>query len=580
MSSVLPPSLPTSAAQTAGAVLSPLTVADKASAAALAQLLPGSTLQGQVQVNTATNQITIATDTAGTLTLQAKGAVAEALTPGADVTLQVVPAPDGQMTLRVLAVDGQAVARPLNLPPPPNLLNALPNVVLPDPTAANAAQAPAPSPPQPAAPGLLATLVRPAVLPPTGPGASTPPAAITVMAENTLAASEAVTPSSSPSPAAAPVSLPPQSGGLPPNLPTGTTVAVLIQEVISPTSPPAAAAISAAPASTASGAAAADTAAAKPAPAAGNGVPPALSGPAPATDSSAPAILTGKVVGTIPGQRVMVETPIGTLSLPPVAALKPDVLVRLQVVSPPMPPPVDEAAAGPQGGGDPVKVLTEAAAAALAQDDPVLQQVMADVPQLDTRLAATLSLFAKAVDRRLGQGGGETAAEEGEAAAIDPKSMAGKASNALRQMAGEAARYVGQDGAWLGFKVPVDTGGLIAPVQFFVRQPPQDDGTVQRDGDEKGSGGLAHNRDQRFLVELHLTRLGRFQMDGLVQRTDKRFDLIVRTQDPLPRDMRNDITDLFITTTEAAGSRGSVIFQAGGRFVGLTKAAGPTKMTI
>lgn len=585
MSTVLPSSLPLSPAQSAGAVLTPLTLADAASAGAVAELSQGTVLDGQVEQKTGTNQIVVQTGTAGTLTLQAKGAVAEVLTPGASVALQVVPGPDGQMALRVLSVDGQALARPLNLPTPLPLSELLPEIpVMPQAAAASAVVAPAPVlPPM----GLVATVIRPSdgpVVPPMSP---------------VLTDGQDV-PVASGSSLSTPLSSSVQSGGLPPDLPVGTTVTLRILQVtdVAPTAaeavPSEGELVTVPPPSQI----ATPQASVSPDLAVGNesGGPQssssgALSAAPPpmqedqAQEQFSPSglpVLGGRVVGTVPGQRTNVATPIGVLSLPPVAALKPNADVRFEVISSPVLPEADDQAESNLGGTDPIKVLNDGMAAlASSGEQQTLQQILSTLPQLDVRLAASLSMLMKTMDRQSGRIASEKEDEDtDEIEALGGKDVAARMTGALRQMAADVMEHSGQDGTWTGFKLPVNTGDLILPVQFFVRQPASEDRRVQLDGDDKGTGGVAKNRDQRFLVELMLSRLGRFQMDGLVQRTDKRFDLIVRTGQPLSRQVRNDITDLFITTTEAAGSRGSVVFQSGGRFVSVVKTSEHTKMTV
>ena len=588
MSTILPPSLPTTTAQSAGTVLSPLTLANTASAEALSELSPGTMVEGQVQAKTGTNQMTITTDNAGTLTVQAKGAAADVLTPGAKVALQVVPGPDGQLALRIVSVDSQALARPITLSTPPILPDLPVADVLPETNAAAAVVPPTVSAPPP---GLVATVIRPAV---TGDLPVVLPATVTASAAPAASTSPASSTASVDSGAAA-ASAPVLDGGLPANLPVGTTVGVRILDVSQggggvPSSPagsngtPVAAAQ--VPATATNGPASAVPAPAGPVK---DTLPPLMQSlsadpvPPDSTEPSLP-ILEGKVVNTVPGQRANVETPIGTLSLPPVAALKPNVDVRFEVVSPPVLPQSDSADDDSPQNHDPIKVLNDGLATLMAEgDSPTLQQVMAAIPQLDERLAASLSAFAKNIDRQTAVEEDEGEEDEGgseQVGASEGKDTAARMNGALRQMASEVTEHQGQEGSWQGFKIPLDVGGLITPVQFFVRQPPSDDGRVTLDGDENGSGGTARNRDKRFVVELMLSRLGRFQMDGLVQRTDKRFDLIIRTQQHLPRQMRNDITDLFLTTTEASGSRGSVTFQAGGRFVSVVKAGDQTKISI
>jgi hypothetical protein len=120
---------------------------------------------------------------------------------------------------------------------------------------------------------------------------------------------------------------------------------------------------------------------------------------------------------------------------------------------------------------------------------------------------------------------------------------------------------------------------MVDTIRLDVRQP------VDPDQDRAGSGrgGKDQGQEHRFVVDLDLSRLGRLQMDGLVQRADKRFDLILRMETPFSSEMRRDITQLFIGTIEAIGIKGGVTFQGGGRFLSFPPSqasAPPTAITI
>jgi hypothetical protein len=297
------------------------------------------------------------------------------------------------------------------------------------------------------------------------------------------------------------------------------------------------------------------------------------------TDPARGSILDGKVVTVVPGQRATVATPVGLISLPAVPDLKAQASVRLQVVSAPVLPPEDVPSV--EVFSDPINTLSVGLAQLTGNGDSVLaQKLMAFLPQLDGKLSANLALFVKAMDRQSGRVKlDDHTIDELEKSA--GKTLASRMAGAFKQLEKSVTDHAGQDGLWKGFTIPVATGDLILPVQLYIRQTPQDHHSVDPDGhQDSDSGGVSKARDHRFLVELMLSRLGRLQMDGLVQRADKRFDLIIRTHHPLPKEMRNDITDLFITTTEAAGSRGSVTFQAGGRFIAMVLNADHTKMNI
>jgi hypothetical protein len=78
----------------------------------------------------------------------------------------------------------------------------------------------------------------------------------------------------------------------------------------------------------------------------------------------------------------------------------------------------------------------------------------------------------------------------------------------------------------------------------------------KKQDDDKG------DTETRFVLDVGLSRLGRIQLDGLIGERDKRLDLIIRSQQPLPGAMRNDIRDIFINAGEITGMKGGLSFQA------------------
>jgi hypothetical protein len=65
----------------------------------------------------------------------------------------------------------------------------------------------------------------------------------------------------------------------------------------------------------------------------------------------------------------------------------------------------------------------------------------------------------------------------------------------------------------------------------------------------------------RFLITMNMSRLGAMQMDGLSQ--SKRLDLIVRSENPLPAALPNELREIYIRTLEALGLTGTIGFQTG-----------------
>ncbi len=454
-----------------------------------------------------------------------------ALPAGTQLTLQVAGSADA-VVLRLVAVNGRALG---------------PGAVLlpgsPAPVAGPATPAPPAGgavPPDAALPaGLTATLLRPAV--------------------------------------------PPSGAPLPP----GTRLIVLIADVAPPTAGEAAA-----PAPASLPPMAADPGSAAPPPEAGNPTPATPSSSAPSSSASSgttlpdmaapeaptPAAATasagadqlvslpGMVTAHAPGNLALVDTPFGTLSLPAAEALPVGAAVRFELAASPLPPPTAPAAAGPPGlGGQGWPALADAIATlAQAEDTLALQQLVRLMPQINPQLAATLSLFANALrDDDVGEIF-DVVAEHGLEKA-GRRDLAARLKDDLEALADESGRAVG-GGDWRCFTMPLLDGAVVTPVHLYVRQPPED-------GEGGASAGSRRGRENRFLVQVDLSRLGRLQLDGLVQRESKRFDLIIRTATPLPEDMRRDILGLFAATGDVVGTKGSVTFQPGGRFVDLPPAA-------
>jgi hypothetical protein len=63
------------------------------------------------------------------------------------------------------------------------------------------------------------------------------------------------------------------------------------------------------------------------------------------------------------------------------------------------------------------------------------------------------------------------------------------------------------------------------------------------------------------MLDVELSRIGPLQIDGLVR--DKRLDLVVRTREALPDEMRHDINRIFSDAGDITGFKGVLTFQAG-----------------
>lgn len=554
-------------------------------------LIPGQILQGQILPAAAdglsAGLLAIGTAQSGTVVVQAKGASADLAGQAQTVTVQVVAGPDGTVSLRLLAVDGQAVGRGLpGAPSLPGLINPLQI----DTGAAGQSGTAAPAlQPSSADPGAAAT-----EMPSPGPRADVPQGFVATVIRSATDAGTAVLPSL---PGGRTVSLPSP-------LAVGTTLTLRIRDVIAapaptvpspPESPgeisPAGQSVQAQPALAEGAAGDIPDGAAVPRPGqsppladelpAAASIPDGESVPSPSSASPAPA-LAGRVTTLVAGQRAVVETVAGTLSMPASPALKLQSLVLFDMVGQPSPPdPTAQTGGGwSQPGPQMAQSLGEALAVlASAGQEADAQRLLAAIPQLDARLAASMSVFLKAVDK----GSSRELFDERDALTevlgkAGKKSVAERLTQALEGVEKEAEEPVA-DGQWRAFTMPLwnPFQGEVDPIRLYVRQQiasAQDQGS--------GQGGKEPGQEHRFVVDVTLSRLGRLQMDGLVLRADKRFDLILRMEQPFTAEMRRDIAQLFTLTTEAVGVKGGVSFQ-GGRFLsfppGQTKAP-PTAITI
>lgn len=83
-------------------------------------------------------------------------------------------------------------------------------------------------------------------------------------------------------------------------------------------------------------------------------------------------------------------------------------------------------------------------------------------------------------------------------------------------------------------------------------------------GDEQGTGGQRDdNKGSRFLIDITLSRLGPIQLDGLVR--SGRFDLILRSHQPLEPEVRANLIEVFRNSLETVGFSGGLGFQSGAK---------------
>lgn len=302
------------------------------------------------------------------------------------------------------------------------------------------------------------------------------------------------------------------------------------------------------PAATATAAAAA---APSPAPAASAAAAAPLSQSAPALPSSLP----GTVAPNTHAGQPLVQTDLGLVVLSGAPSLSPGTRVTLQVSGPAVRPDVAAAAsttAGPWSG------LSQAISA-LGQSDPAAAaRLTAALPQLGPRLAEGMVAFAAAAQSgALRPMFGDRAAQALERAGRGD--VARRLIEDLRLGEPQSQREAG--GEWRVMQMPLLHGDVVDPIRLYLRRP---DG--QGDGDGEG-GGKSGDQGQRFVVDVTLSSLGRLQIDGLMRRSTRRLDVLVRSALPLPAEMRVEIGRIFADCCSASGVSGEAGFQVTRRFI-------------
>lgn len=546
MSSVLPPSAPTLTLSNGGAPVVVSAVGDSKALQALAQ---GSTLEVVALSRSSRGVLEVMTEQ-GPLQLKVQPpATLPPVPQGARLLLQV-----GEGGLNMLAINGRPLAG-VTLPGAglPHAAGLVPN-------AGGQAGPLAPQQGQPQNPvsGGLAPLALTAA-----PGAApSPPLGITA----TLVRPAQNTPFQG-------LVTPPQPGQMPPaNLPPGTQLTVRIAGIDPPPFPPVAGQAATLPGQAN---AAQHGVQQRPLPLPQNPAPmPPSSALPPLSPTSAAPVLAGTVSAHPPGGQVVMNTTIGTLAVPAADNVAVGSVMRLEVVGPPqlpatlpaqVPPPRAEGLT-PQGW----PALSDAMETLSRSDPQAFEALMRTIPAAGPRLAAAMVAFTGAMKTGDGKGVvGEASAKALEKAGR--RDLVDRLKADLSELAQESGRLVG-GGEWRLHSMPFVHGGVVDAIQLFVRG-------ADADTQNRNAGGVGN--DQRFILDFRLTNLGRLQMDGLVRREEKLFDLIIRTAEPLPQPMRMDIMAIFTGASELVGTKGSVAFQAGGRWIDIrTDQLGPTRVEV
>lgn len=285
------------------------------------------------------------------------------------------------------------------------------------------------------------------------------------------------------------------------------------------------------------------------APAASGGPPPA---PAAGTLIAAGQTLTGTVNGITASGQPIVSTPAGPIALATRSPVPMGTQVTFEVRGAPVIPADASLALASATRGDLMSArnwpaLKEAVQVLQEINPQAAQQVLnTAIPRPDGGLTTTLLFFMSALR------GGDVRSWLGDSAVrILEKARPGLLGR-LKDEFGRRAKLNEEPakGDWRVATVPIQNGAEIEQARLYTRTHEE-----EPEEDEGGAG-------TRFVVDVELSKLGRLQLDGLVRENNKRLDLIVRTEEPLPGEMRDHIRAIFKDAAELTGLHGGVGFQS------------------
>ncbi len=273
-------------------------------------------------------------------------------------------------------------------------------------------------------------------------------------------------------------------------------------------------------------------------------------------------IIFGRVVSVTPAGHAVIHTPMGDIMLQDRSSLMPGAQIALAIDT-------LQSSASPVGAipivqtpqqallslsqswptlADIVSLLqgTSAEATRAAIDADTAHQALAMLPHAGIRLAAGL-MSAMAALRS-----GDLALLLGPLFAS--KGIGSDKEEMMKRLKGEFAQLsiLAQDRPevdWRAMFLPVlDDQGHVTRINLFYRRPKKD----SVDASERGTG-------TRFVVEADFSRLGPFQLDGLMR--PQRFDLMVRSRQRLTDRMRREIEAIYEEARGLTGFAGSIAFQ-------------------
>ncbi len=284
-----------------------------------------------------------------------------------------------------------------------------------------------------------------------------------------------------------------------------------------------------------------------------------------ATPASSP--LTGVVVNHSPAGQPLIQTPLGLLSLSTTTPVPQGATIALEVVGNPTPPTIVSSSLLPPPPLPGWQGLTDAFNALRIADPGGAQNLLGNLPVPGGSMASAMASMAAAVRSANVEGLLGPAAMQSLSRLPGGDRLTQGVKRDIEEMRASLDRPTGPGGEWRALTMPFNSGYTIEPIRLYIRPPPPDD------ENDKEKGG--HDDGTRFIVDVTFRTLGPLQLDGLIQRERRRFDLIIRSHVELPPEMRQDIAAIFAQACSDLNMTGGTQFQKTPAFYEIQPSAQP-----
>lgn len=183
-------------------------------------------------------------------------------------------------------------------------------------------------------------------------------------------------------------------------------------------------------------------------------------------------------------------------------------------------------------------------------------QIASTIARPGPQLTASMLFFLAAV--RGGSLGGWLGKDAGQALEKSHSRLLSTLSGDFQSLS-KASDGGPESGGWRAFFMPIQTQDALEQIRLFVLPPPFERKDGEHSESEEGDANDTGDAETRFVVDLMLSGLGAFQIDGSVAKQS--MSLLIRTRRALPQQMRADIIDIFGTAAGRTGMSGAVSFK-------------------